>query len=53
MAFLLKVESIADKLKRSILAVIAEGEDVPCDLKPGRTGGVTTSRVEEAVVFSC
>jgi isocitrate dehydrogenase (NAD+) len=40
----------ADRLDQAIAGVIAEGKDVTYDMKPGKTGGVGTSQVAEAVI---
>jgi isocitrate dehydrogenase (NAD+) len=40
----------ANRLERALTEVIAAGENVTYDMKPGKTGGVGTSRVADAVI---
>jgi isocitrate dehydrogenase (NAD+) len=46
----LKENKAADRVEKAIAAVIAEGKDVSYDMKQDKTGGVTTSRVADAVI---
>lgn len=46
----LKESGAADRLEKAIAAVIAEGKDVTYDMKPGRSGGVGTTQVADAVI---
>ncbi len=40
----------ADRLEKALAAVIAEGRDVTYDMKQDKSGGVSTSRVADAVI---
>jgi isocitrate dehydrogenase (NAD+) len=46
----LKEFEAADRLESAIASVIAEGQDVTYDMRPDKSGGVSTSRVAEAVI---
>jgi len=46
----LKEPEAADRLEKAVAAVVAEGRDVTYDMKPDKTGGVSTSRAAEAVI---
>jgi isocitrate dehydrogenase (NAD+) len=46
----LKENKAADRVEKAIAAVIAEGKDVSYDMKQDKTGGVSTSRVADAVI---
>jgi isocitrate dehydrogenase (NAD+) len=46
----LKENQAAERLEKAIAAVIADGRDVTYDMMPDKCGGVSTSRVAEAVI---
>jgi isocitrate dehydrogenase (NAD+) len=46
----LKELEAADRLEKALATVIAGGTDVTYDMKPDKTGGVSTSRVADAVI---
>ena len=40
----------ADRVETALAKVIAENKDVTYDLKPDRTGGVSTSKMADAII---
>jgi isocitrate dehydrogenase (NAD+) len=43
-------EDAANRLEKSLAAVIKENANVTYDLKPDRTGGVGTSQMADAII---